>query len=218
MKTTKTAYVVQRLVYNRRGSEDWTGYSYEADVGQDLTRKFKDNPTDEEIAEKLLLKLSRARTSESFRIVKRIIITQDEIGLTVGPRKPITVDDLKKIAESPPDHDGVRIFNGLHNVIKEVGLDPDNFGALPSALVLRAISTLKNPLDEWVMVHPEYIAKSFARAPKYDEWNKDRVWWNLGRRSKIKVDSWGVGARTTSASTAAATPRSTRLTSSQTTT
>lgn len=186
METTKTEYVVQRFVHNRCGEDRWTGYSYEADVGGLLTRDFKDNPVNERIAEKVLLKLSCVRTSESFRLVKRTIITQDEIGLLVGPRKPLTVDDLKKIAESPPDHDGVRVFNGLYSVIKDVGLDPDNFGALPSALVLRAISTLSNPLDEWVLVHPE----SFSG---YEDWDKHRVWWNLALRSKIKIDDWGVG-------------------------
>lgn len=184
MEKTTTKYVVERFVHS---TDKWTGYSFEQYTQPEFTKQLKDNPSNIDAAEAVLLDLSHAQPRESFRVVLRTTIVRNEVGLTMGPRKPHTVDDLLKLAKDPPNHDGVRVFNGIHEVVKAVNLDPDNFGALSSKLVRYAIETMVSPKNEWILVHPE------SSGGKYANWDTHREWWNLALRSKIKIEDWGVG-------------------------
>lgn len=192
-KATQTKnFVVQRYVYKGYGAYDgWRDFSWESDlakVDRELMEQFKDNTQDEELAEKVILALTKARPGEKFRLAFRTVTVEDEYMLEMGPRRPFSLDDLRKLAENPISHDGVRTTNENAPAIREAGLDSAHFGALSTSLVKFALDNLNNPPDEWLLVHPECYKRG-----NYEPWDHRRTWWNLAQKAYIKFDTWGVG-------------------------
>lgn len=183
---TKTEYVIQRFVHRSFGTAEshWHDTSPESfKIDGDLCREFTRNRDDEDIAIKVVVALSKARSAEQFRAVHRTIVTMDEIGLQVGPRKPFTTDDLRKLAHNP-DHSGTPHFNGVQDTLIEANLDPCHFGALAPNLVIHAVDTKDDPVDEWILVHHH----SHCAWKGYESWNICRMWWNLKQRATIVSD------------------------------
>jgi hypothetical protein len=148
-----------------------------------LCREFTRNKNDEDIAIKIVVALSKARPHEQFRVVERTIITNDDVGLQIGPRKLFTTIDLRELAHNP-DHNGTPHFNGVQDATIEANLDPCYFGSLAPKLVIHAVDTKDNPVDEWILVHHH----SHCAWKGYESWSVRREWWNLKQRATIVTD------------------------------
>ncbi|KKM02278.1 hypothetical protein LCGC14_1786080, partial [marine sediment metagenome] len=133
--------------------------------------------------------VAEANPHDEFRLIKRITNVEEAIEVTYAPRKPLTLLDLYNIASNPPDHDGVRIFNGLVPAIKEAGLDPCNFGSLYPKFVLWVLDNINNPIDEWFMV----MSDGYPTVKSIPDYIDDREWWNVHKQAKIKYRS-GIGS------------------------
>lgn len=188
--STIIEYVIQRHVHKSFGNSEsrWVGFSWESAVSKDnrpLMEKFKNNRNDLALGEKIARLVAEANPHDEFRLIKRTTVMEEAIEVTYAPRKTLTLDDLQKIASNPPDLDGVRIFNGLVPVIKEAGLDPCNFGALSSKLVLWALDNIDSPIDEWVLV----LSDCYPTLKSIPNYIDDREWWNVHKQAKIKYES-----------------------------
>jgi len=148
----------------------------------DMFKNSLDNGT---LGETITRLVAEANPHDEFRLIKRITVVDEAVEVTYAPRKPLTLLDLYNIASNPPDHDGVRIFNGLVPAIKEARLDPCNFGALSSKLVLFALENIIKPIDEWIMV----LSDCYPTVKSIPDWVHDREWWNLHKQAKIKYGS-----------------------------
>ena len=183
---TKTEYVIQRYVHRSFGTHEshWSGLTPASfDIDKSLCREFTANSNDEDIAIKVVIALSKDRPAEQFRAVHRTIVTTDEVGLQIGPRKPITTNDLRELALNPT-HNGTPNFNGVEPALIEANLDPCHFGVLPPMLVIHAVDTKDDPADEWILVH-HHLHNPWEGYPK---WNVKRIWWNLKQRATIVSD------------------------------
>jgi hypothetical protein len=183
---TKTEFVIQRFVHRSFGTHEshWSDTSPDSfKIDMDLCREFTRNKISEDLAIKVVVALSKARPAEQFRAVERTIITKDDIGLQIGPRKPFTTDDLRELAHNP-DHNGVPTFNGTEDAIIEANLDPCHFGSLAPKLVIHAVDTKDDPVDEWILVHHH----SYCAWKGYESWSVRRIWWNLKQRATIVSD------------------------------
>ena len=183
---TKTEYLIQRFVHKSFGTHEshWSGLTPASfDIDKGLCREFSANSNDEDMAIKVMIALSKARPAEQFRVAYRTIVVNDEIGLQIGPRKPFTTVDLRELAHNP-NHNGTPHFNGVQDALIEANLDPCHFGSLAPKLVIHAVDTKDNPVDEWILVHHH----SHQYWKGYEDWNIRRIWWNLKQRATIVSD------------------------------
>jgi len=187
--STITEYVIQRRVHRSFGNHEsrWTGFSWESSIAKSnrpLMDRFNRNRTDLSLGEKIVRLVANANPNDEFRLILRTTVVEEVIEVTYAPRKPLTLLDLYNIA-SNPDHDGIHIFNGLVPVIKEAGLDPCNFGAISSKLVLFALDNINAPIDEWFLV----LSDCYPTLESIPDYIHDREWWNLHKQAKIKYGS-----------------------------
>jgi len=194
--STITEYVIQRRFHKSFGTPEnsWIGFSWESSISKKnrpLMEKFKHNCDDLKLGESVARLVAEANPHDEFRLIKRVTVVEEDVKEIYVPRKPLTLLDLYNIASNPPDHDGVHIFNGLVPVVKEVGLDPCNFGALSSKLVLFALDNIANPVDEWIMV----LSDCYPTLKSIPDYIDEREWWNIHKQAKIKyrsgIDSYG---------------------------
>lgn len=189
--STIMEYVIQRHVHKSFGTLEshWSNFA----IGSRKTAK-KDRPTIEKFmsnrdnlafGEAVTRLLAEENPHEEFRLIKRTTVVEEDVEVTYAPRKTLTVNDLREIALNPVHHDGVRIFNALVPVIKEVGLDPCNFGSLYSKFVLWVLDHMNNPVDEWVMV----LSDCYPTVKSIPDFIDDREWWNVYEQAKIKYSS-----------------------------